>query len=490
MKGVRWTDPTGCSRAVQQRTMKWNRRQVAVLGLGVSNTALIRYLVANGAHVTACDRKTREELGATYGQLESLGVRFQLGEGYLERLERFSTIFVTPGMRKDLPELVHARSRSVEISSEMQLFFSQCKARIIGITGSSGKTTTTTLIGEILSASGYNTWVGGNIGTPLIERVNSLGTDHWVVLELSSFQLETMTRSPNIGVVTNISPNHLDMHGSMGAYVDAKRHVYRHQDPNDWLVLNHDDAWADEMEMEAPGNVRRFSRRGPVIQGAFVDDDRIVLARSAQRRRTLEQVCSVSDIRLLGEHNVDNVLAAVTAADLCGVRLSTVRDVVASFTGVPHRLELVRDVWGVRYYNDSIATTPARAAAGIRAFAQPIILIAGGYDKGIPFDELAAAIHENEVKAVITLGETAEKIELAIKEYGPGNWPKVDRAGSFEAAVERAHAMAVAGDVVLLSPGCASYGMFRNFEERGARFRQLVHDLTEQPITTPPRTLE
>lgn len=470
--------------------MTWNGREVAVIGLGLSNTALIRYLVSQGARVTGCDRLPAEHLGARYDELKALGIRFQLGERYLDRLDRFETLFVTPGMRKDLPQLVEARDRGVEISSETELFFSLCRAHTIGITGSSGKTTTTTLVGEILSAAGYDVLVGGNIGRPLIEQVDDLHEDQWVVLELSSFQLETMSHSPNIAVVTNIAPNHLDVHGTMGAYIDAKRRIYQFQEPNDWLVLNHRDALADEMEMEAPGNVRRFNRSGPVVQGAFVDGERIVLARSAQRRRTLEQVCSVRDIRLLGEHNVENVLAAITVADLCGVRMSTVRDVVASFTGVRHRLELVREAMGVKYYNDSIATTPERAAAGIRAFSQPIVLIAGGYDKGLDFDELAAAVCDNQVKAVITMGQTAERIEAAIRAYGQGQEPIVERAEDFDAAVRRAHALASEGDVVLLSPGCASYGMFRNFEERGERFQQLVHDLTEQPVAAPPRSAE
>lgn len=470
--------------------MTWNGREVAVIGLGLSNAALIRYLVSRGARVTGCDRQGPGSLGARFEELKALGIGFQLGERYLDGLDRFDTLFVTPGMRKDLPELVAAREKGIEMSSEMQLFFSRCRARTIGITGSSGKTTTTTLIGEILAAAGYDVVVGGNIGRPLIEQVDQLHEEQWVVVELSSFQLETMRYSPDIAVVTNIAPNHLDVHGTMTAYVDAKRRIYQNQAPNDWLVLNHGDGWADEMELEAPGNVRRFSRRGPVVQGAFVDGERIVLARSAQRRRTLEQVCSVRDIRLLGEHNIDNVLAAVTVADLCGVRLSTVRDVVASFTGVPHRLELVREAMGVKYYNDSIATTPERAAAGIRAFSQPIILIAGGYDKGLGFEELAAAVCQHRVKAVITVGETAERIETAIMEYGQGHQPRIERAGDFDSAVRRAHALASAGDVVLLSPGCASYGMFRNFEERGERFQQLVHDLTEETVAAPPQTAD
>lgn len=470
------------------KVMDWTGRRVAVIGLGISNSALIRYLVRKGAKVTGCDQKPRDALGTVYDDLASLGIDFRLGDDYLADLEQYEAIFLTPGIRKDLPEIEHARRRGVVISSETELFFRLCRARIIGVTGSSGKTTTTTLIGEILSASGYDVRVGGNIGQPLIESVESLRPDQWVVLELSSFQLENLHASPDIALVTNISPNHLDHHGTMAAYVRAKKQIYRHQRKNGWLILNDDDGWADEMEFEAPGNVRRFSRRGPVSQGAYIDGDRVVIARSGQRRRTLEQVCLLSDIRLLGRHNLENVLAAVTVTDLCGVRLSTMRDVIASFTGVPHRLELVRDVWGVQYYNDSIATTPMRAVAGIESFSQPIVLIAGGYDKGLSFDPMVEALRDN-VKALVTVGETAPKIEATLQEHAakrPGNWPSVHRARSFEEAVEKAHALAAPGDVVLLSPGCASYGMFRNFEERGMRFRELVYELTEQPVVTEP----
>lgn len=460
--------------------MQWEGKRAAVVGLGISNTALTRFLVRQGAHVVAYDQQSQQQLGETYNELARIGVEFHLGPHYLDYLHDVDTIFVTPGMRKDIPALQAARKRGIEISSEMQLFLALCKARVIAVTGASGKTTTTTLIGEIMTAAGHDVIIGGNIGTPLIEKVNTISEDQWVVLELSSFQLENLHASPEVALVTNITPNHLDMHGTMEAYVEAKKQIYRFQSDNDWLVLNDDDHWADEMDLEARGNVRRFSSKGSVKRGAYVDGERLVIARSGQERRTLEQVCLTSDIRLLGEHNIDNVLAAVTVADLCGVRLSTMRDVITSFTGVPHRLEFVREAGGVKYYNDSIATTPTRTAAGIRSFREPIVLIAGGYDKGIPFDELKEAMDER-VKAVVTYGQASEKIVKTLRKDGDSvHRLTVYEADDFEQAVKKAHDLAEPGDVVLLSPGCASYGAFRNFEERGLCFQNLVHDLTEK----------
>lgn len=465
--------------------MRWTGKRVAVIGLGVSNAAVVRYLIQQGAIVTGCDRKSQGQLGPVFDAFASLPIELRLGEHYLDDLDTVDALVLTPGMRKDLPQLQRARARGIPITSETQLFFDHCGARIIGITGSSGKTTTTTLVGELLAASGLSVYVGGNIGRPLLDMVDRIRPDQWVVLELSSFQLEQLEASPHIALVTNISPNHLDVHGTMEQYVRAKKRIYASQGQGDWLVLHADDPWAGEMAAEAPGRVRWFRPGGGLPEGVFVEAGRIVMARDTSGQRTLEEVCRLDDIRLLGEHNLANVLSAVAVADLCGVQLGTIRDVVRSFTGVKHRLELVRDVWGVRYYNDSIATTPSRAVAGIRAFSDPIILLAGGYDKGIPFDEMAECIVER-VKLVVLMGDTANRIEDAIDAAAArrGTRPAVLRVKDFDSGVKAAVSRARAGDVVLLSPGCASYGMFSNFEERGQRFRRLIHDFTEMPVTS------
>lgn len=456
--------------------MEWRDRSVAVVGLGVSNMAVVRWLAARGARLTGFDQKSEEALGPAAEELRRLGARLVLGPDYLERLDAdWDAVFLTPGMPKDLPVLQRLRDRGVALRSEIGLFFSLCRAPVIGITGSSGKTTTTSLVGEMLRRGPRPVYVGGNIGRPLLEAAESIPEDAWVVLELSSFQLEMLDRSPRIAVVTNVTPNHLDVHGTMAAYVAAKKRIYRFQSSSDFAVLNADDPETQAMTAEAPGRVLTFSRRGPVPQGAWVDG-RAVVVKTDAAGAGADVVCTLDDIRLPGEHNVENVLAAAAVARLCGISPDDIRRVVREFAGVPHRLEPVGEWRGVRFYNDSIATSPARAAAGIRAFEAPVVLIAGGYDKKLPFDELAQAL-PGRVHTLVLLGATARAIEQAVLEHGRRTGspaPRIVHAASLEEAVEHARRAARPGDVVLLSPACASYDMFPNFEVRGRRFRELV----------------
>lgn len=462
---------------------EWLGKEVSVVGLGKSNLALIRYLARKGALITARDQKSKEELGGAYRELEALGARFCLGPGYLENLGDADAIFLTPGMRKDLPQIETARRAGVPILSEISLFFDLCRAPIVGITGSSGKTTTTTLVGSLFEAAGLRVYVGGNIGRPLIEQVDDIPESAIVVLELSSFQLELVEKSPRVAVVTNVSPNHLDVHKTMAAYVEAKRRIYRFQGPEDHLVLNRDNSYTRAMAQTAKARVLWFSRTQEVENGAYCCEGRIVIAREGRSGRSIVDVCGVDEIPLLGSHNIENVLAACAAAALVGVTPGTMRDVVTSFTGVAHRLELVREANGVAYYNDSIATSPSRAMAALKAFQRPVHLIAGGYDKALPFDEFARVVCER-CASLFLIGEAAGKIEqevlAACAEMGRG--PLIRRAASLEEAVEGASRLARAGEVVLLSPACASYDMFPNFEARGERFRKVVHALTEQDV--------
>lgn len=461
--------------------MEWTGKRVSVVGLGKSNMALIRYLVRHGALVTGHDQKSASELGAAYDELCVLGVELRLGPGYLRSLALADAVFLTPGIPKDLPEIVRVKAAGVPVTSEINLFFDRCRAPIIAVTGSSGKTTTTTLIGAILEAAGLKVYVGGNIGRPLIELVDEIEPSAIVVLELSSFQLELLRKSPRVAVVTNISPNHLDVHRTMEAYVDAKRNIYRHQRPQDVVVLNHDDPTTVAMASEAPSRVVWFSRCREVENGAFAGDGRVILSRRVRGERSLIDVCAISDIRLRGEHNLENILAACAVGHLLGVTAGTMREVVTSFTGVAHRLELVREAGGVRYYNDSIATSPARAIAGLRSFDEPVLLIAGGYDKHLPFDEFAEVVVQK-ARAVFLIGETAVKIREAIERAAErrGTALRIVMCAGLDDAVQRAKEAAVPGDVVLLSPACASYDMFQNFEQRGERFRKVVHSLTEE----------
>ncbi len=468
-------------RAVARRLVEegilvdWRGTKVAVVGMGLSNVPLARYLVSKGASVTGFDRKPAGEIRAAYDELSRLGVKFSLGPGYLDALKGFEYVFLTPGMKKDLPEIVAARDSGAEISSETRLFFQMCKATIVGITGSAGKTTTTTLTGEFLKREGSReVWVGGNIGNPLIEKVEEIPGDAIVVMELSSFQLQTVDRSPDVSIITNISPNHLDLHSSMDEYVEAKKNIFRFQRGGDVAILNADNPVTAGMAGDCPANVLTFSRRTSAT-GAYVEGGNIVLGfdvRGSGGRRT---VIPVDEIRIPGLHNVENALAASTAAACLGAGPATIAGVLRTFPGVEHRLELVRVKDGVTFYNDSIATAPDRTIAALNTIRGPKALILGGYDKHLPFDELGREVVET-VEVVVTVGATAEKIEAAIAGAAAkaGKGPRVTRCSTLAEAVRTAAEQARPGYSVLLSPACASYDMFRNFEERGRLFKELV----------------
>lgn len=466
----------------------WRGRRTAVVGLGVSNMAVIRYLHRHGAEIVGFDQKSVQALGDTYATLRELGVELVLGPEYLDRLvapeASWDTVFLTPGMPKTMPQLERLRERNISVSSEIGLFFTLCKAPIIGVTGSSGKTTTTTLIGEILRRGERPVYVGGNIGTPLLDKVEEIGPDSLVVLELSSFQLEMLDRSPSGAVVTNVTPNHLDVHGTMVSYVAAKRRIFAFQRPGDWVLLNEDDATTRRMKSAAPGEVLTFSMRSEAT--ARVEKGYVVVQSPPDGDSFAPgsrlAICSVDDIALPGRHNVENVLAAATVAVRLGVDVEAIRSVVTTFPGVPHRLELVAECDGVRYYNDSIATTPARAVAGVQAFEDPVVLIAGGYDKRLPFAELAEVL-PGRARAVVVLGTTAPAIEAAIRQHADAadvEPPRLRHAVTFEEAVHLARDLAEPGDVVLLSPACASFDMFPSFAARGELFRTIVRGFCDE----------
>ena len=450
-------------------------RTVAVIGIGVSNTPLLRLLLREGISVTACDRSSREKLGALAGELEAAGAKLQLGDGYLQDLSQ-DVIFRTPGLRPDVPELEAARARGSVITSEMEVFFRVCPCPIIAVTGSDGKTTTTTIIAELLRAAGHTVHVGGNIGHPLLCDAEGMQPHDYAVLELSSFQLMTMDRSPHIAVVTNLAPNHLDIHRDMAEYVAAKENIFRHQTAGDIAVFNADNAITAEQSTRAAGRSRRFSRQSPLSDGVFLRGDDIV-CRGPEGERVIMQA---SDIRIPGVHNVENYMAAIAAVDGL-VPDAVIRDFARSFGGVEHRIELVRTLHGVRYYNDSIASSPSRTIAGLRSFPGKVILIAGGYDKHIPFDVLGPEVTAH-VKLLVLCGATAGKIRAAVEaapDYRPGH-PEIIEVTPFRAAVEAARDRAVPGDVVTLSPACAAFDQFKNFAERGKVFKEIVRSWPEE----------
>ena len=449
-------------------------RTVAVIGIGVSNTPLLRLLLREGIAVTACDRSDRAKLGALAEELEAAGAVLRLGDGYLQGLDQ-DVIFRTPGLRPDVPELEAARARGSVITSEMEAFFRVCPCPIIAVTGSDGKTTTTTIIAELLRAAGHTVHVGGNIGHPLLAEADTIRPTDWAVLELSSFQLMTMDRSPHIAVVTNLAPNHLDVHKDMAEYVAAKENIFRHQQPGDIAVFNLDNAITRELSAHAPGRALYFSRREEPENGVFLRGNAVISRRDGRER----QIMTTEDIRLPGVHNVENYMAAIAAVNGL-VPDDVIREFAAAFQGVEHRIELVRTWHGVRFYNDSIASSPSRTIAGLRSFKEKVILIAGGYDKHIPFDVLGPEVVEH-VKLLILCGATADKIRAAVEQapgYRPGH-PEILDVTPFQRAVETARDRAVPGDVVTLSPACAAFDQFKNFMERGKTFKSIVNSWQE-----------
>jgi len=436
-------------------------RTIAVLGLGVSNRPLVRLLLEFGCKVTGCDRTPREKIDAEVLELEKLGCTLSLGDDYLDNISA-EVVFRTPGMHPNNPALEQLRAKRAEITSEMEVFFEVCPCRIIAVTGSDGKTTTTTLISEMLKAEGKTVWLGGNIGAPLLPRCRQMQKTDVAVVELSSFQLMDMQRSPSVAVITNLAPNHLDVHKDMDEYVDAKKNIFRFQSGSDVLVINADNSIT--REFVGNGATRRFSRLG---EGDICLSDGVICRKG-------EKVLAASDILIPGVHNIENYMAAIAAVEGL-VNDETIRRVATTFGGVEHRIELVRIKDGVRFYNDSIASSPSRTIAGLRSFPEKVILIAGGYDKHIPYDVLGPEICAH-VKKLFLNGATAPQIRAAVASCD-GEKPEMVDCADFEDAVRRAAASAESGDVVLMSPASAAFDQFKNFMVRGNFYKKLVMEL-------------
>ena len=447
-------------------------KKIAICGIGKNNLPVVRQFVEHGAKVFACDKRTADQLGATVPELEALGVQWQLGDAYLSNLNEMDMIIRTPGMKPYLPEFEQARACGVTVTSEMELFFLLCPAKIYSVTGSDGKTTTTTIIAGLLNTTGKKVWVGGNIGNPLLPIVERVEPDDLVVTELSSFQLTRMTQSPAVGVVTNVAPNHLDWHTDMNEYIEAKQNLVLWQPESGRAVLNADNEITASFAPRLKGDVFTFSRRHPVARGAWYDQatDRVLVTDGD----TTTEIMRGADVMLPGVHNLENYLAAI-AAVYGTVSADNIRAFARTFGGVAHRCELVRTRNGVRWYNDSIGTSPSRTIAGLKAFDRKVILIAGGYDKHIPYAPLGPVAVDT-VKTAILLGATADAIEQAIRDAGD---VEILRVESMEQAVQTAANLATDGDIVFMSPASASFDMYKNFEERGDHFKRLVAALSE-----------
>lgn len=440
-------------------------KKIAVVGVGVSNKPLIKMLVDYGIKVSAFDKNSNKT--DLVDELNSMGVETIFGDDYLEHFNH-DIIFKSPGIRNDIPQFIDARTNGTIVTSEMEVFLDLCPCEIFAVTGSDGKTTTTTLIYELLKKQGYNCHLGGNIGKPLLPEISKIKESDKVVLELSSFQLMTITKSPHVSVITNLSPNHLDWHTGMEEYLEAKKNIFKHQNINDILITNADNDITKQLYNEAAGIVRQFS---------LTDNKSDLHIKNNAIYYGKTHIVDTIDILLPGVHNIENYMAAIGAV-IDYVDTQTIKEVASTFSKIPHRIEFVRELNGVKYYNDSIASSPSRSIAGLKSFNQKVILIAGGYDKNLDYDVLGPVICEK-VKKLVLVGKTSDKIKSSVLKCADNGFelPEIIKVLKFDEALFEAKNNAVSGDVIILSPASASFDMFDNFEHRGNVFKELVNKL-------------
>ncbi|MDR1467144.1 MAG: UDP-N-acetylmuramoyl-L-alanine--D-glutamate ligase [Oscillospiraceae bacterium] len=449
-------------------------KTVAFLGLGVSNLPLVHFFAKYGVKILACDKHEKDFFSDQFiEELKTEGAALRLGENYLKDLNA-DIVFRTPGMPFFSNELNKIKKSGVVITSEMEVFFDLCPCKILAVTGSDGKTTTTTIISEMLKAAGKTVHLGGNIGKPLLSIVNKIKPQDIAVVELSSFQLISMRKSPDVAVITNIEANHLDVHKDMDEYINAKKNIILHQNAFSKAVLNFDNKLTRKLSELVRGQKLFFSRKERCKNGAFLDGNDIYFSKNKE----ILKIMSVKDIHLKGKHNLENYLAAVSSLYEI-VNIEAMQKVAKEFEGVEHRSEFIRKINGVKYYNDSIASSPTRTIKGtLSIFPDKIILIAGGYDKKIPFDKLGEVIPQK-VKVLILMGQTAENIKSAVKcssEYSKNN-PRIIKVKDMEKALSVAKSVAKSGDIVSLSPASASFDLYKDFVQRGEHFKKIVKNL-------------
>lgn len=447
-------------------------RKVAIIGLGVSNIPLLDYMNEKEARVTVFDDRTIDKIPIeALEKIRKYEINSYFGEESLKKLKGFDIIFRSPSCMPNREELQEEVKRGAVLTSEIEMVLQMSPSTVIGVTGSDGKTTTTTLIYEIIKAKGYKCFLGGNIGTPLFTKIEEMLPEDVVVLEMSSFQLMGMEISPQISVITNISPNHLNIHKDYEEYIEAKKNIFKYQDDNGVIVLNYDNEITRNLANEANGKVKFFSSKEKLSDGIILDDGIVKECKDKVRRHILD----TKNIKLRGNHNYENACAAIATTEGL-VDIDTQIDVISNFEGVEHRLELVREIDGVKWYNDSIGTSPTRTMAGLHSFDEDIILIAGGYDKHLDYKPLAKPILEK-VKTLILMGQTADKIYYAVKEEAENENKQIETyvCESLEDTVKMAHKVAKKGQIVLFSPASASFDLFKNFAERGKKFKELVN---------------
>ena len=449
-------------------------KRVAIIGLGVSNIPLINYLHDLGSNIMVFNNKPIDTLdNSMLDKIYEYKIEYSFGENYLSKLNGFDVIFRSPSCRPDLPEIKKEIERGAILTSEIELVLEMCPGTTIGITGSDGKTTTTSLIYEMLKEENLNCYLGGNIGIPLFTKISQMKPDDYIVLELSSFQLMTFTKSPNVAVVTNVSPNHLDIHKSYDEYIEAKTNIFKYQGENDLVVLNNDNEITKEFSKRANSKIVFFSSKEKLDNGFIYDNNVIKHCDNGLRRH----IISTKDIKLRGIHNYENICAAIAATERF-VSIDSQIKAITNFTGVNHRLEFVKEINGAKWYNDSIASSPTRTIAGLNSFEENIVLIAGGYDKHLDYRPLAKPVIDK-VSDLILLGQTSEKIYQAVSEQA-SNYEKeinIIKVSTLEEAINKAKEVSKKGDIVLFSPASASFDMFKNFEERGNKFKQIVNSL-------------
>ncbi len=449
-------------------------KKVAIIGMGVSNLPLLDYFASLGTNVTVFDNKEIDKIDKNViDKVSNLCMGMSFGKDYLSKLHGFDVIFRSPSCRPDTKELIEEEKNGAIITSEIEMLMKLCPCKVIGVTGSDGKTTTTSLIYEILKEKGYNCYLGGNIGIPLFTKVKEMTKEDIVVLELSSFQLMDMDISPNISVVTNISPNHLDIHKCYEEYIESKANIFKHQNENDILVLNYDNDITRNFADRANGKVIFFSSKEKLDNGIIYDDGIIKSCQDSIRRH----IVSSKNIILRGVHNCENICAAI-AATASLVDIDTQIKAITKFKGVEHRLEFIKEIDGVKWYNDSIASSPTRTIAGLKSFDEKIVLIAGGYDKHLDYTPIAKPIIEN-VSSLILIGATSKKIFSAVSQEleEEGKTLDIYQCESLEETVQTAYRVAKKGEIVLFSPASASFDMFKNFAERGNKFKDLVNKM-------------
>ena len=450
-------------------------RKVAIIGLGVSNIPLIEYMYNLNANITVFDDRSIDKIPTeAIDIVNKYNAKGYFGEDNLKNLIGFDIIFRSPSCMPTRPELQAEVERGAILTSEIEMVLKMTPSTVIGITGSDGKTTTTSLIYQILKAKGYKCFLGGNIGTPLFTRINEMMPEDYVVLEMSSFQLMDMEVSPKVSVITNISPNHLNIHKDYEEYIEAKKNIFKYQEAGT-VVLNYDNDLTREAAKAVDGKVKFFSSNEKLADGIILDSGIIKECKDRVRRHVLD----TKNIKLRGKHNYENICAALAATSEF-VDIETQIKAVSEFEGVEHRIEFVREINGVKWYNDSIGTSPTRTMAGLNAFDEEIVLIAGGYDKHLDYAPLAKPILDN-VKTLILMGQTADKIFCAVKEEAEKENKKIDiyMCDSLEDTVKIAKRIAKKGQVILFSPASASFDLFKNFEERGRKFKEIVNKIEE-----------